>query len=150
MRLKNQTGDTIVEVLLSLTVLGLVIGTAYAIANRSLIRAQQSQERTTALKLAEGQVDSIKYLSESTNTDDLVTLQNLETATDYCLGGETDAEGAMHIKAYLADSEDCQEGVFSYSISYNTKEKLFNVRVDWNAIGSGNAQNVTIQYRVVQ
>ena len=35
-RVANQHGDTIVEVLISITIVALVLGSAYAITNRSL------------------------------------------------------------------------------------------------------------------
>ena len=146
----NQVGDTIVEVMLSLAVLGMIIGTAFAIANRSLNRAQQSQERTQALKLAEGQVDSVKYLSESSNEADKITFESLQSATTNprCLSSFTD-DGKVSIKDYPADDANCQDGIFSYSMLYDQSKHIFNVRVVWDSL-SGGQENVTIQYRVVQ
>ena len=48
----NQAGDTIVEVMIVLAVLGLAIGIAYAAANRSLENARQAQENAEAVQLA--------------------------------------------------------------------------------------------------
>ncbi len=61
----NQFGDTIIEVLIALTIISLAVGLAYGVATRSLKSARQSQERLEALKLVEGQVEQIKALSYS-------------------------------------------------------------------------------------
>ena len=54
---KIQRGDTIVEVLLAMSVIGLVLGAAFSIANRSVSIGQDAQERTEALKIAETQLE---------------------------------------------------------------------------------------------
>lgn len=56
----NQAGDTIVEVLIALAVLGAIIGGGYAVATRSLNGVQVAQERTEATKVAEGQLEAIR------------------------------------------------------------------------------------------
>lgn len=149
MKKLNKTGDTIIEVLLSLAVLGMVIGTAYAIASRSLKRAQQAQERTQATKLVEGQIDRIKYLSESNLASDIVALNDITTSgTAMCLKPFV-SSGQTIIKAY-AVGDNCKEGVFSYSILYDSTRHLFTIKTVWDSLGSSGQENVTMQYRVVQ
>ncbi len=61
MRIKySQAGDTIIEVLIALAVLGAIIGGGYAIATRSLNGVQIANERSEATKLAEGQLEAMK------------------------------------------------------------------------------------------
>lgn len=55
----NQPGDTIVEVMIVLAVLGLAIGISYATANRSLLNARQAQENSQATTAAQAQVEQI-------------------------------------------------------------------------------------------
>jgi prepilin-type N-terminal cleavage/methylation domain-containing protein len=50
---KLQAGDTIIEVMLAMSIIGIVLGAAFGIANRSVSVGQDAQERTEALKLAE-------------------------------------------------------------------------------------------------
>lgn len=57
----NNKGDTIVEVILALGVLSLVIVSGYAIATSSLRGVQVSKERGEALKIAESQIENLKY-----------------------------------------------------------------------------------------
>ena len=58
--MKKQRGDTIIEVLLAMSVIGVVLGSAFGIANRSLATGRAAQERTDALKIAETQLELLK------------------------------------------------------------------------------------------
>lgn len=65
-------GDTIVEVMLALSVLGAVIVGGYSIATRSLNGVRVSQERGEALKIAEGQIETVRR--KVTGTTDILSL----------------------------------------------------------------------------
>lgn len=56
---KHQHGDTIIEVMIVLAVLGLAIGIAYSTANRSLLNARQAQENSQATAAAQAQVEQL-------------------------------------------------------------------------------------------
>lgn len=58
---QSNRGDTIVEVLLALTVLSMIIGSGYAIATKSLNGVLIAQERSQATKLAEGQLEAMQW-----------------------------------------------------------------------------------------
>ncbi len=66
---KNQSGETIVEVLISLSILGLVLGAGYASASDSIQTAQDTQERIEASQLARGMIESIKYMASRSEYD---------------------------------------------------------------------------------
>lgn len=61
MRKLKQAGDTIVEVLVALAVSSLVMGSAIASANQSLRGSQRAQERSEAQKIAEAQLEQLRY-----------------------------------------------------------------------------------------
>lgn len=63
--IRSKRGDTIVEVLIAVAVLGLIIAAGFAIANRSLRGVRRAQERSEALKIAERQIERIKHFSKS-------------------------------------------------------------------------------------
>jgi type II secretory pathway pseudopilin PulG len=149
MKKLNKTGDTIIEVLLSLAVLGMVISTAFAIASRSLKRAQQAQERTEATKLVEGQIDRIKYLSESNLASDITAFSDITTSTTaMCLKPLTQNDQRI-IQSYTV-GDNCKEGIFNYSISYDASAHLFTIKTVWPSLGSNGEENVTMKYRTVQ
>ncbi|MGH7237779.1 MAG: type IV pilus modification PilV family protein, partial [Candidatus Saccharimonadales bacterium] len=56
---RTQSGDTIVEVLISIAILGTVLAGAYVTSNRSLLAERTAQEHSQALTLAESQVESL-------------------------------------------------------------------------------------------
>ena len=64
--INNQAGDTIIEVMLAIAVIGMVLGASYATATRALRTGRFAQEQTEALKLAESQIEKLKYIA-STN-----------------------------------------------------------------------------------
>jgi prepilin-type N-terminal cleavage/methylation domain-containing protein len=57
---KNHRGDTIIEVMIALAVLGSVLVGGYSIATRSINSVRVSQERGEALKIAEGQLEQLR------------------------------------------------------------------------------------------
>lgn len=71
-RLTSQGGDTIVEVLLCLTVLGLVVGTASVLATRNTTTLQTTKEDTVALRIAQGQIEYLKSYA-ATNWNDIAS-----------------------------------------------------------------------------
>lgn len=75
--IKNNQGDTIVEVLIAVTVLMVIISGGYAITTRSLNGVRISQERSEATKIAEGQIEAISQRINSSG----VTLGGLRDDT---------------------------------------------------------------------
>ncbi len=63
-----QKGETIVEVLLSIVVLGFTISVVFVIARNSLFTGQAASERTQVLTTVESQIESLKYLATLENS----------------------------------------------------------------------------------
>ncbi len=139
----RQRGDTIVEVLISITVVGMVLGGAYVTANKSLIATRSSQERSNALKLAEAQVEQIKGLS-NTNPNALFT-----AASPFCIYNQTtvlptsDGRCTQNTTGATATSEP----KFHLSISRSGND--FTIRNSWYNAGGTN-DHLQIIYRVYQ
>lgn len=58
--LLTNRGDTIIEVLIAITVVSFVLGGAYVTSNRNLNNMRQAQERGEALKYVQEQVERLK------------------------------------------------------------------------------------------
>lgn len=83
----RQRGDTIVEVLFAIAILGAVLGGAYVVVSRNITTNRASQERLEAVKLAETQSERLKVKS--------VTDPTVLTKTNFCMtAGNTALDGA--------------------------------------------------------
>src|SRR5271170_6288790 len=71
--LRQQAGDTIVEVLVVLAVLGLAISISYATANRSILDARQAQENSQATEYVQAQIENLRaYASYGPSSSDYI------------------------------------------------------------------------------
>lgn len=146
----NDKGDTIIEVLIAVTVIGLSIGLAYGVANRSLKSARQSQERTEAVKLAEGQTEQLKALSYRDDASD----QGIFTlGQTYCLvNGIKQISSGLTIGPLDADdltkyNANCVEGLYHIAV-VPASNNNFAIYVRWFGIGQLKKEEVKITYRL--
>ena len=65
--LKNSRGDTIIEVLLAITVAAFALGTSYSIANKSLQKSISARERNEATNILQSQIASLKHREQIMN-----------------------------------------------------------------------------------
>ncbi len=91
----RQRGDTIVEVLISLAVLTTVLGGAYVASSRNALTSRASQERNEAVKLAEGQIEKLRVI-----TQEDPTIFSLSTA--FCV-----TQNAAQLTAVSANNASC-------------------------------------------
>ncbi len=149
---QNQRGDTIVEVLVALSIIGAVIAGVFTAANRSQTVNQQSQERSAAVRLAESQLELIKAVSnevgEVTNN-----MFNVDTARGFCLTGVEDIEfheynvGNLEEDPLVADSDGgpyadvCVVNeryyVYNQRIEEANGKQRFRTTVQWIRLGGG-------------
>jgi len=61
--LRNNAGDTIVEVLVVLAILGLALSISYATASRSLLSTNGAQENSKATALLQAQAEVLRYMA---------------------------------------------------------------------------------------
>jgi prepilin-type N-terminal cleavage/methylation domain-containing protein len=79
-------GDTIVEVMIVLAVLGLTLSISYATANHSLLAARQAQENSEASELLQSQVELLRYIAPGSTPDSGVfTLPTPPPGASFCI-----------------------------------------------------------------
>lgn len=132
-------GDTLVEVMLAIAVVGAILAGAYVSSSGSLAGTRQSQERGEALQLVQSQLEYLKAASRNGNSP-VYTMSN-----DFCFAG-----GSLNPQA-----APCFEGPdsrYRLSITRNTAGDThdFTASASWDPAGSGEQQNVDISYRVSQ
>lgn len=150
----HETGDTIVEVLIAIAVLSVVLGGAFAIANRSLTNITKAQEHTTALKYAEQQIERIKQLADGNNGLDSLggNIFGPSPASPYCviINGSN--------KLQIVNGNQCKFGISpvlynasvtptATPVSGSTHSYNFVVKVTWPGINGG-TDNVELNYRL--
>lgn len=160
-RIRGTAGDTIVEVLIVLAVLGLAFSTAYAIASRGLGQSRNAQEHSEAVGVISTQVEQIKAAIEK-KTDVFKTVP-------FCMTGATtisDPFGTGYTAVdpnaatddftkYPTGTNGCvsPDGRYYTSITYTPASAdpaaggLYDVRVRWDGINGLPRQQVEMTYR---
>jgi type II secretory pathway pseudopilin PulG len=138
----NERGDTIVEVLISIAIVSLILGGAFVTANNSLKGNRSAHERQNALKIAESQVEQIKYLA-GTNPD---TLFALTVPSSYCLNGGLVAIDSTD-PACKVNADGTPTSVEpAYSVAVSRSTNTFTVNVTWASLNQGQ-NSVQLKYR---
>jgi type II secretory pathway pseudopilin PulG len=148
-----QAGDTIIEVLIVIMVLGSVLGGAFITMNRSTTNIRQSQERVEALKVAEGQVESLKSVVKSGN------IAVFTAPAPFCLSGTlvvaalTGSFPTLNtdpLTTYVASCKDSGSGGrYNIAIEPNTPDtNTFLVHVRWFKYNAAGNEEVTLAYKV--
>lgn len=147
----KQHGDTIVEVLLAMSVIGMVLGAAFGIANRSVAIGQNAQERTEALKHVETQIELLRAASGvdgndlvDFSPDNALCFKSDTTIKDF---GPVDINDLETGTGYPTECKFGPDGRYSISIT-KSEDYLFTVRARWIPLGSGPNQEITANYRV--
>lgn len=138
---RSQGGDTIVEVLISLAVLGLIIAGSFSIVNSALRNSRQAQERAEATKLAESQVEIIK-----TNPE------NVPAATPFCFSATgtvatlTGVPPDFTTDDYSVYPAACKGRNTSglYNVFITRQDARYTINVRWDRIGGGKEQTVMV------
>ncbi|TAH34192.1 hypothetical protein EYC59_03495 [Candidatus Saccharibacteria bacterium] len=126
----QQTGDTIVEVLIAVAVIAFTITGAYALSLRSTVSTQDAQERGQALKLVETQLEFLRNAGTISGGNCFDTTgMPTNTCTFTPNGAGTDPAYTMTV---AANANGCTN---SYS-----------VQAVWDGIGGG-VSNVSMCYR---
>ncbi len=144
---RTQRGDTLVEVMLATAVIGLVIGSSYATATKALRTGRFAQEQTEALKIAESEVEKLKYIA-SLGTSATASQNIFPSApAPFCIDDTFQVQPITNLSACAG-----LNGLYSQQISYTAVSigatDTFTVAVTWTQQGSGNQGNVQIAYRL--
>lgn len=144
--ISNNRGDTIVEVLLAMSIIGIVLGAAFGIANRSVNVGQDAQERTEALKIAESQLEIFKSQYPKDQTIRLRTDQQPFCFDIKAVNSQKNSDDA----ACSGINGSGASGLYSVSIippNATSLSKSYEIRVIWQRIGGGPDNNLSLYYK---
>ena len=101
--MSRQRGDTLIEVMIALAIVATVISISYATASRALRTGQAAQERTEALKLAEGQIETLKSAAAAPLTKVFGTSgPSSPTDPSFCVGINSAVTGGVYTEQLTA------------------------------------------------
>lgn len=153
MKRLNIRGDTIIEVLLSMTIVSSVLGGGFVAANKYLDGSRLAQERGEATKFAEAQMESLKVIAgDPTNR-----VHDTTSGKTFCVDssrhrvdiapGPLPALAADNLASYPAACRVGTDGRYSVAIE-RVSQNDFTVTARWNGSGLGGLDEVKFNYRV--
>ncbi|HVX23940.1 MAG TPA: prepilin-type N-terminal cleavage/methylation domain-containing protein [Candidatus Saccharimonadales bacterium] len=147
-RLRNQAGDTIVEVLVVLAVLGAALAIAFMIANHSLGTDRDSQEHSQALTLLQSQVEALRTLPLSTYTDGEYFCINLAATPPAAVPFTA---SPVNLNSYGTYPATCIQGFYHLAIHYikavSNAPDTFTLTAVWDSALGGKGQ-ASLIYRL--
>lgn len=151
----RERGDTIVEVLIAISVVSLILGGAYVTTNRSLIATRSAEERGNALKLAESQIEQVKGLAKT----DPTSIFGAGTPMPFCVSSSTGkpvlaktpgGEPTTDCKLSASGTPTSTQPVYSLSIQRGADGNTFTVTNDWVDASGRITDSLRLIYRVYE
>ena len=155
---RNNQGETIVGVLISVAVVGLVLVSTYVIVRGSANLGQAARERTQALKVVESQLERLKYTVVASNP----AQDPFSPPARFCIDEHleiVDLTPMSPMDCGLGDAVTGGEREFEFTIEYDADglsgaspydDDLFVLTAQWLRIGSDQLDRVVIYYRIHQ
>jgi prepilin-type N-terminal cleavage/methylation domain-containing protein len=151
LRKLDSRGDTIVEIMIVLAILGLAIGISYATADRSLLNVRQAEENTTATTLVQSQIENLRTLTKDRPGD---PNDPFAQSGGFCVDGNDNIQplsspNATDFSLYYPTGTACiNSNLFYIDDSYDSSTHTFTVEAAWSdVLGEGN-DTVTMFYRL--
>lgn len=133
------------EVMISMAVMGLVLGFSYSSANHSLSMAQDSKERSTALRIAESQVELVKaYISNEGAAGALA-------ASHYCMVYSSpppnfSTETIPDANDFSSYPNACKHDNDRYHVAITPDGDDYRITARWESLFGGNSE-VLVMYK---
>lgn len=135
----HETGDTILEVLLCIAVIGGVLTGAYVSADRSFASMRRSQERGEALKVLESQAERLKAAIKTAPTIGL-----LPSADAFCLNSSAQSRPVGDAACVTPETVR-----YNPAITRAPGTNDFTIHAQWDRFGGGvQLDQLTLYYKV--
>lgn len=148
---KNQHGDTIIEVLIAMTVASSVLGISLSTMNRNLNITRENQERTEASKWAQGQIEALRAAIETESvaipsSPSSFCLSNNGTTVTTIGGGSPHANIALDV---YTDYGICKsaDNLYHYAITHDGLNS-YHFYVRWDALRGQPRNQIIMAYRI--
>jgi len=153
--IKSSRGDTIVEVLLAIAITSVVLAGAYVAVSGSMKASRAAQERGEAVKVAEAQIERLKYLNINSSPE------NIYQPGPFCVSSELKVVGFGATPNITDDEDDptgCRSsGRYVASIKRDSITGIHEITVLWENVTGSNTttgypgfDQIKMYYRVYQ
>lgn len=137
---ENQRGDTIVEVLIALAVIGSVLVGAFVVTTRSTTGVRDSEEHAQAMQLLQGQVEQLRSYAQ-------LQPKPSPLPTNFCFTTATPTPTSTP-----ACNSSAVEPIYKFLINRETTAvapatSRFKVTVTWNSVTGSPAREI-MYYKV--
>ena len=153
----NSRGDTIVEVMIVLAILGMAIGIAYETANQSLLSTRQAQENSIATEIAQSQVEGLSAIGCTSDDPSCDPTNPANTSyklfqygtagTVFCLNSANNPVTSGSCNGLSSLSGSSQPSVSITCLNHcATAPYTFEVQVQWDDVLGQGKDTVTQDY----
>lgn len=153
----NQAGETIIEVMIALSILGLVLGISYASASRSLNGSQDAQERTVASQIAQSMLEVVKaYALEAEFNTPLENIIFPPGASSFCVSTNLADVSAFTLPVTPPTDVACTQGIYRGLVEVQpvasavSQAYEYKATVTWERLGSDDTNTVEMRYKWVR
>ena len=141
----GEAGDTIVEVLFAVVVIGMVLTGGYAVVNRSLLAEVDAQQHSTALGLTQTQIELLRtYILNNPTTP--LPFRSVGSAS--CIDPSSGIPAIS--SATCSQTTSVSSPIYKVSIVLDPVTKIYTVSTSWPSAVSNNNDNLSIPYRIEQ
>jgi Tfp pilus assembly protein PilV len=144
-RHNHQFGDTIVEVLIAITVISFILTGAYLVANVNVRAERQSEERSEALELLQSQLEEVRAdiasssLRLSLNNNFCMISNSPQTSNCYfnAAGNQVSSTASPAYNVTISWQPPIPSGLQAYNLT---------ITASWAQVGGG-TENTVLFYR---
>lgn len=163
MRELNQTGDTIIEVLIAIGVIGVVLVAGFVLTNFSLTSERNSQERNIALNILQSQIEQLRRLSAPVAqplAQNFCIISTAGSATPVALypGNPSNSDDGnpnpqCEFNSSGQNGDSSTQPIFTIDLCYfdknhGTTHDEYWARVRWVPLGGGKQDQINSYYRI--
>jgi len=147
---RNERGDTIVEVLISILIVSVILTGAYVTTNTSLRTTRASEERTAALKLVQGQLELVKSMMASSAGATVVNSApaNFCIVPNTAVGAQPTTPGSTAAACQQDSNGNPTTQALRYKLAISKTGNIFTAQAKWDSIVNSGQDSVQMTYRV--
>jgi prepilin-type N-terminal cleavage/methylation domain-containing protein len=127
----NNRGDTIVEVLIAMTIIAMVLAGAFASSRRAQVTSQRNDERSLATKFLETQTEYLSIAASDPFHNVNTTMAN---GNEWCFQNDAPIDGQGRI---IVSTSHCTGVSGLYEIYFRREDtNTYSIHVEWDRLGN--------------